>query len=476
MKTVTLHIEADHIRFLTVEGKRVLKWGTAPLEEGAVRDGMIADPAALGRHIEAQLAEAAATGRKAVASMGGLRCLPRVITLPNLKTALLDDAVRYQAERDLPIAVEELYLPWDRLEDDGAERKVFAVGVSKHPIDEGVRTLQAAGFKQRGIDLKPLALARAIDQPEAVIVDLEAQQFEVVLVADHVPLIMRTVNWDDETSSAEAKVDQVVAEVTRTVDFYNRGEPDYAIKEKTPVYFTGTLSADPDVVRLAESRIGHPVGKLETPLKGPEDFPAAEYAVNLGLAMGTAPKKRAKKRDAARSLDLTLETDSTRTNPLPLPVIVLAALAVFATAPLFLTYQASVDVGETISGLEQRLESINADVLEARSGVTPVSVIHETAATLREDARIVLGSTTGYADSLGLFSETLPGSAQLTSIELSDKEALLKGSAADRSSAIGYASSLEGTERFSDVNIASLRFREADEGVNPAVFKIVAGR
>ena len=39
---VSLNIEADSIRALVTQGKRVSRWGSLPLEPGLVKDGLVA--------------------------------------------------------------------------------------------------------------------------------------------------------------------------------------------------------------------------------------------------------------------------------------------------------------------------------------------------------------------------------------------------------------------------------------------------
>ena len=477
MKTVSLHIEASCVRAVVSNGKRISRWASLTLEPGIVRDGMILDTVRLGASIGAFLEQEGMAGLRVISSLGGVRCMPRTMTLPGIKTSLLDDAVRYQAEREMPIPIEGLYLPWALLQDTGSDRQVFAIGVAKGLLDEAVVALDLAGIKNKTIDLKALALARAVGGTEAVIVDIEADQLDVILMADGVPLIMRTVHWETEELTPEAMVKQAASEVNRTIDYYNSGEPEFPIAETTPVFLTGGLASHPVVPKLLGEALANPLGEIESALRWPAEFPAAEYAVNVGMAVKVSSGKRGKKHTASKALNLTVEPDGIQRRRFSPRVAILVTLAVLVTAPLYLSYQANQSVSDTLVDLEVRLAAVQAQVREARSSIAPVGELVEEAESLERDAKIILETSSSYADALAMFSQSLPTGAALTSIDLAHGDASISGSAIDRVASIEYAARLEETDSFSKVHIAALTVAvEEDGSMGLAQFRILAER
>jgi hypothetical protein len=77
----------------------------------------------------------------------------------------------------------------------------------------------------------------------------------------------------------------MVEELSSTVRFYNDSHKDAALAADTPLCLTGGLAAEPELRQAMESAFPYPIVALETPFTFPPGFPAAQYAVNLGLAM-----------------------------------------------------------------------------------------------------------------------------------------------------------------------------------------------
>ncbi len=126
---VTLNIEATSARVLVTDGRRVTHWGSVPLPPGLVKDGLIVAPAQVGSLIESLLVDRRLSRKRVIVSVPGMRSVPRILTLPKLKPSLLRDAIRYEAEREMPVPLEELNLFWKSLGGDGSVRQFFVVGV-----------------------------------------------------------------------------------------------------------------------------------------------------------------------------------------------------------------------------------------------------------------------------------------------------------------------------------------------------------
>ena len=124
-----------------------------------------------------------------------------------------------------------------------------------------------------------------------------------------------------------------------------------------------------------------------------------------------------------------------------------------------------------------RLAAVQAQVREARSSIAPVGELVEEAESLERDAKIILETSSSYADALAMFSQSLPTGAALTSIDLAHGDASISGSAIDRVASIEYAARLEETDSFSKVHIAALTVAvEEDGSMGLAQFRILAER
>ena len=468
-RTVTLNIEPSSIRALTVEGKSVVRWASMPLEPGLVKDGLITDPAKVGSAIDALFSEKRIPKDRVVVSLTGLHSVTRVLDLPKLKPALQEEAIRNEAAREMPIPLEELYLFWQRMgASNTAERRFFVVGVPRNLIDAQLTALRRAGIKPRSMGLKPLALLKAVNQTEALIVDLEPNGFEVVVVADGIPVIMRTLAFRKADATAADKVRQLANEVSRVMDFYNNSRPERPLNSRTPIFLTGGLESDVEFKRLIGTSLDNPVRSLAPPLKYPSVLPASEYAVNLGLALKSARPK-------GFSINGRVDLPVAGTNVLPAQFRpnqisvkqILCPLAAVMSIALLLTSYMSVAGGDVeASRIQSQLQRVNLQLQEAKQAVASIQQVEAEVSKLEEEREAVLG-TGDFADTLRLVMDAASADIHLVSIsQMEDGRVNLSGTAESQQAVIVYAQELERSMGLSKPSISI-------EGTGPYSFKIM---
>ena len=284
-EVVTLNLEGSDVRLLVADGSKVSLWAETKLESGLVREGLVVDTAAVGKAIDELLSDYGVSRKKVVTALTGLRAIPRILTLPKIKANLLDDAVRREARKEMPLALDTLYLSWQTVAEKGDQRQIYLLGVSRELLDAHYQALQAAGAGPVATDLKPLALVRAVNRTEAVIADLEEESLTIVLVVEGVPVIMRSFPFESGTGPLTQKVTQLVEELTQTIRFYNESHRDNPLRDDTPVVLAGSVMADTEVVANLRSMLDRTVELPTCPLDHPANFPVAQYMVNVGLAM-----------------------------------------------------------------------------------------------------------------------------------------------------------------------------------------------
>ncbi len=284
-RRLTLVLEVTEVRALVVHGQRIRRWERALLPEGAVREGQIVQPQAFGE-IVADLVEAVkGPRRRAVIGLSSRRSLARILDLPPVPSRLLDETVRREARRELPLPVEGLYLSWQVIDDRTASGlRVFTVGVPKEIIDTCMVGLRAARVRPVAMDLKPLALVRAVDLPNVLLVDLERGIGSLVLVRDGIPYIVRSIPLPTE---GDGWVDLIVSEIQRTLEFYHTTLSASLPAWTVSLCLTGALAEDERV----RERVGAswPLVDPAPPVPLPEGFPLLAYLGNIGLALKRLP-------------------------------------------------------------------------------------------------------------------------------------------------------------------------------------------
>lgn len=284
-KVTTLNIESSSIRGLIRDGKTIEWWGSTPLEPGVVRDGTVLEQQALAQTIEAMFQGAKKTRENVIVSLTGLHFTFRILNVPKVKSSEVVAAVKRVAQKEMPLPLEELYLTWQTLGMKDNRQEVFVVGVPREPIDLLIGSLKEAKIKPYIMDLKSLALARVAANSNALLLDLEPDNFGITLVAEGVPRIMRTFIPRRGDMILEDNVRRLAGEIVRTVEFYNRDHTENPIGTDLPVFLTGEMADNPDTEKIVQEEIEFPIQGLNIPFNYDPSLPVASFAVNMGLAL-----------------------------------------------------------------------------------------------------------------------------------------------------------------------------------------------
>lgn len=284
-KIGTLDFDGRTIRLLVTWGEELLHWASSSVDGELMNQGLINSPQPMAEELEGLLGENGVPRRRFVTSLTGHRAAARQFSLPKMRSKFLDEAVRRKAKQELPLPLEETYLSWQLIGENNGQLQVYAFAVPRPVVDQQVQTLKAAGLKLHAMDLKPLALARAVDDPNCIVANLEDQGFGVVLLVNGKPELMRSAPQVTEDEQPEERVDKLAQELSRTVQFYDDAHRKQPLDPDLTVYATGLLFESDQLRQQLAERIPYPVALPQPPLQLPEEFPVATFAANLGLAM-----------------------------------------------------------------------------------------------------------------------------------------------------------------------------------------------
>lgn len=129
-----------------------------------------------------------------------------------------------------------------------------------------------------------MALVRAVDRKQALILNIEQSTFDSVLIADGVAQSMHTASWQPNGMSETDMAEQLTVVLELTVGAFNSTRPGSLFDPATPLFITGSMAGNQDLVAAILSRVAYPAGKIKPWLEYPPHFPASQYAVNIGLA------------------------------------------------------------------------------------------------------------------------------------------------------------------------------------------------
>jgi len=469
--SVTLNISDTSIRLLSTRGRQVEKWGNIPLAPGLVKDGLILQSKAVGEAIDALFKSVEVPKEQVITSLTGLSFTYCILNLPQMKPDLLEEAILRGARKEIPVPLEELYLSWQAIGSDHDELKFFVLGVPRNLIDAVVQTLAEIGVKPYLIDLKPLALARAANRGDAIVVDLEPDRFDIILVANGITTIVHTVTprfgITGEGVSLEDNIQRLTDGISKTVNFYNNSHPETPLSLTTPLLLTGELSADATVSQFIQAQMEYPVELLVPPLEFPPDLPVALYTSNMGLALKEMPQSAVPEGDATRFQDINLDIQSGRyragARRVSMRYKLFSLALIIAIGLLFPLYSFKSQVAAEntllqteLAGISQELSQARFIFSEAQQVEDTINEILATVDALQQEYQTIVSRGGDFTDYLTVVTDVLPSKAYFTSMLIDANQIRVEGEADGFFTVISYATALKAQPELSEVRIAEI--------------------
>jgi len=470
-KVVTLYIDDNGLSLLEAKGKRVKKWASVPLDPGLVQDGVVFDTAELAAKIKELLKAQKVRTKKAIIGLSGLHCLSRVLTVPKVSKDLLAKAVSQEAEKTLSVPLDQLYLSWQVISSSKEDMQIFVAAVPCNTADSMIEALRQAGIKPYLMDLKPLALTRVVQDATAVIVDIQKNEFDLVIMVDGIPHPIRTVPFPSESLPLRERLAVVKEELERTIKFYNSSSPDKPLESDQTIFISGELADSPELCRSLLKGLGYPVLPLLSPLNCPKNLAQSKYMVNIGLAL----KELSPGRKACPSLvNLNVLPEVYQPKPISLalakflltPALILMAIGLLAllgmlvqgTAADTASLQVELDVTKNLIQqrqtqqqlLEKEISSLGARVAKLEAPINNFTAVFNNFGKYQE---IVNGD-------LQITTSAVPGATDLNKITHASSKLTIKGMAPSETEVLAYADSLRASDRFSLVTVSSVRRTE----------------
>lgn len=279
---VTLLLEEEMARLLTVREGQVLRWGSAPIPRGAIADGQVVDTEAVAGAVH-RLWDLHQPPREGVIlGVPGVAVTSRLFPVAG-GSVPSDDELRAVVAQSIDL--EAVYLAW-QLVGTPAHRTVYVLAMPRPVLDAYLAVLDLASISPVAVDLKQLALIRAIGHRHTIVVDLERAVLSVVIVDEALPRLVRV--WplhapllarpDDKATRAAEALGSAIAS-------YNREPSGAFLHPAVPVHLTGALADQVLLHEAVQVALGHPAILAPAPFETPADLPVTHYLANMGLAL-----------------------------------------------------------------------------------------------------------------------------------------------------------------------------------------------
>ena len=481
-KVTTLFIRDDAVNLLVMDGKRVDKWASSPLEPGLVSQGLILDEAQVAEKLKELFKLEKVTMGRVIAGLSGHNSVYRIITMPQLPEAVLPEAVKREAGRVIPVPLDEVYLAYQPLPTLMGETRIFLAAYPRNIADALYRTLQRAGLQPYIMDLATLALCRTANEPRSIIVNARLDHLDIMVMADRIPQLIRRLALPGEEASLSERLPTIAEEIERTIAFYNSSHQEQPLNSTVPMFVCGDLVEVPDSWPSLAGKSGCPVSILPSPVESPPGFSANDFMVNIGLSF---KELLPEKEDANFSLvNINALPGIYLSKPVRLPNIVIPIGVTIAVGILiFMGFQVFNKASHT-DALSSELEPVNSHIAQENAEIAAlqeqvelqgpqfasleaITAIFDNTFTSLETVR---ENVNGDLDQI---SSLLPRDIDLTEVDYKGDSVKVIGISPDEYDIFKYARDLRASGRFSAVIISAIEAIEEEEEVKGFQFEFI---
>lgn len=449
---VTLDIADTFIKIMVVSGKRVDSAASLPLEPGLVHDGVIADPATVGRRIGELMAAQGISDKKVVVSISGIHSIYRVVNMPRLPKNLMDEAAKREMERVMPVPLNELYTSYQAISTSDIETAMCLVGMPRTTVDGVLDTLKQVGLQPEAMDVRPLALARVADERDALVINVQPTCFDIVLTIDGIPELLRSLPFPADAASPDEKVAEVKEELERTIAFYNSSHKGGEITTSVATFVSGELS------ETLSAKLEYRVKPLPQLLSYTDSLNTSEYAANIGLALR---QTRANISPARVNLNITPEIYL----PKPFPTMQLASwafiflavavLIIFGISTL-MTYKDTIALMGEVNNTQYQVDVRQGTEASIKQLQTQTDAATKAVAVFKQPLDSAKSQREKVNSDISTVTSLLPGIVTVSSITYGSQGLTITGTAPDDTTIVDYVRALRNSNQFSQVLISSM--------------------
>ncbi len=474
-QVTTIFIEDTAIRLLVGRGKQAEKWASVPIEEGLVQHGLVQDNAAVAAKIKELFRLTKVASKKVVIGLSEPGSLYRIVTLPKLPDAILPEAIKREAERVIPLSLDEVYLFHQIIGTKDQEMTLFMAAVTRNSVDNIIKTIQLAGLKPYMMDLVPLALCRIIEQPTAIVVSLRSSNFEIAIMVDQVPQVIRSLSLPGEAESLIDKLPTIIEELDRTITFYNSSHTEKPLDSNVPIFVDGDLVQIPESWPSLVGSLGSQVSPLPSPMVTTAEFDASQFTVNIGLVFKDNPGEINGSLININALPKTFLPEKPKASRILLPVAIIIGILILAFAWLQIQQISTkteeinsntATVNSNITQIKNEINGIKDQISEAQSSIAP---LEEQVRTTQASADAFTGLVTNMTNNRNTMDNNLsqvfhlaPSALELTSVSLIPGSVNING-LANESTIFSYGRTLKSTDMYPLILVQSVVWDEESQ-------------
>ncbi len=279
-------VEHGVVKLLVSKGREVVDYRVLLANPRFFREGQVSNVERVAGIMRGVVLEIGEGLPKAIGGVPGFQNRLRVMEFPRAAGLDPNMVIPQEASRSLKVSTETYKLDWLQLSDRLDRTRWLVLATSRRSITSFMETARLANVGVSTLELRPFALARAVNDPNAAIAWVAPDGCDVVIVKDSVPVEHQRLFWGAEMVEDSVIVDRLTEVAGRTIDSFNESSSEGPLADQAPLYVCGSpLGREPAIGYQVAANLGREAGVLAPPLAAPEGFPVHDLVVNVGLVL-----------------------------------------------------------------------------------------------------------------------------------------------------------------------------------------------
>ena len=224
------------------KGFKLVAVGSTAIPAGAVEDGVLQEPEAVGKAIASLLKNLKIKSKRVGISISGYSVIVKKINLESMSDDALAEYIKAEAEQYIPFDIDEVYLDFQKLptKREGSDRiDVMLVAAKREVVNDYLDMLNELKLKTVLVDVDGFALeniweSTAEKAENVALIDIGASKMNINIISEGVSVLAR-----DVVVGSEKLTDQLA----------NALDVDYQQAEKIKL---GLVSADENSTKVGE--------------------------------------------------------------------------------------------------------------------------------------------------------------------------------------------------------------------------------
>ncbi len=278
---VALTCDGGVLRIVAAEAGEVLFWDTVPFDARLISGPLVLDPRELGRFLRDALHRRAIPLSAVQCAVPGFGAVARVAEIAR-RGRRPRPIVAQDVARTLGVSPSRFEVFWNEVDQSEAGTEIFGVAVPRDATRGILETMRFAGIRTQALDLRAIAVGRAIGQFDGVCVNADQSAIDVCIVLDELPHLIHSQRIEPQ-ASAEEIVELAAQTVTEQVRHFEDLYPGSGIPAHVPLFVGGPALAGLRAAERLRRHAGRAIGSPTPHLSYPIEFPLTEYLPHVGL-------------------------------------------------------------------------------------------------------------------------------------------------------------------------------------------------